>query len=101
LVLLSGCGVFDGTEHHEMHVIHHTDGDVTKDRRNVLCEAVRIARGETTPLGDVQVKDFDAVCLPGGFGRCHGHDPAYMYETTIEQIAIGIETAVNTLVEMS
>jgi hypothetical protein len=24
-----------------------------------------------------------------------------MYETTIEQIAIGIETAVNTLVEMS
>jgi enhancing lycopene biosynthesis protein 2 len=92
LVLLSGCGVFDGTEHHEMHVIHHTDGDVTKDRRNVLCEAVRIARGETTPLGDVQVKDFDAVCLPGGFGaaknRCTfaTRDPDCEIESDVQRV---------------
>jgi enhancing lycopene biosynthesis protein 2 len=92
LVVLSGSGVFDGTEIHEaviallaldregasevcaapnkkqMHVINHATGDVMDEQRNVLVEAARISRGDITDLADVEVDDFDAVFLPGGFG---------------------------------
>jgi enhancing lycopene biosynthesis protein 2 len=211
LVLLSGCGVFDGTEIHEavitmlsitragarytcaapdkdqMHVINHANGDVSGETRNVLVESARIARGNIVALGDVNVDDYDAVFLPGGFGaaknlctfategpdcsidsdvqrvlqgfhsagkpigavcispavvvkalgnvtvtigndagtagaleamggthadhavhECHidGDNrlvtaPAYMYETSIDQVALGIEAAVNTVIEMA
>ena len=92
LVVLSGSGVFDGTEIHEavisllalarsgatatcaapnkkqLHVINHATGDVMDEERNVLVEAARISRGNITDLADVNIDDFDAVFLPGGFG---------------------------------
>lgn len=92
LVVLSGCGVYDGAEIHEsvitllaiaragasytiaapdkdqMHVINHVTGDVAGETRNVLVESARIARGSILALGDVRVQDHDAVFLPGGFG---------------------------------
>ncbi len=92
LVILSGCGVFDGAEIHEsvitllhldrqgaevtiaapdveqMHVVNHRNGDSMQETRNVRVEAARIARGEVTDLAEVQGADFDAVILPGGFG---------------------------------
>jgi enhancing lycopene biosynthesis protein 2 len=91
-VLLSGCGVFDGAEIHEsvitllaldragaevvcmapnieqMHVIDHTSGEVTGEKRNVLVESARIARGEIRDLAEVHVAELDALILPGGFG---------------------------------
>ena len=91
-VLLSGCGVFDGTEIHEAvltllaldragaeivcmapnvdqaHVINHLTQEVTAERRNVLVESARIARGEIKDLKDVQAGDLDALIMPGGFG---------------------------------
>ncbi len=92
-VILSGCGVFDGAEIHEtcaallalhragaeavicaptgpqMHVMNHLDGDVAADEsRDILVEAARIARGEITPLSDLDPTTVDAVLLPGGFG---------------------------------
>jgi len=69
-VLLSGCGVFDGAEIHEavltllaldkagaeiiclapnmdqLHVINHLTQEETGEKRNVLVESARIARGE-------------------------------------------------------
>ncbi|MBT3414000.1 MAG: isoprenoid biosynthesis protein ElbB, partial [Nitrospina sp.] len=70
-VVLSGCGVYDGAEIHEsvitllaidragakavcmapdveqMHVINHHNGEEMPDeKRNVLVESARIARGE-------------------------------------------------------
>lgn len=92
LVVLSGCGVFDGTEIHEavismlalaragatttfaapnknqMHVINHATGDVMEEQRNVLVEAARISRGNIQDLANIDAEDFDAVFLPGGFG---------------------------------
>ena len=92
LVVLSGCGVFDGAEIHEsvitllairragasytcaapdrdqMHVVNHLTGDVTGETRNVRVEAARIARGAVTALSEVNVADHDAIFLPGGFG---------------------------------
>jgi len=92
-VILSGCGVFDGSEIHEtcaallalrragaeavvcaprgpqMHVIDHLAGEPAEERpRDVLIESARLARGEIVPLADVGLSDVDAVLLPGGFG---------------------------------
>jgi enhancing lycopene biosynthesis protein 2 len=91
-VILSGCGVYDGSEIHEAtltllaivkngaeygvfapdipqhHVINHLTGDVMKESRNVLVESARIARGKISPLDAFKTSDFDAVILPGGFG---------------------------------
>ena len=91
-VLLSGCGVYDGSEIHEavltllfldknnaeiicaapdmeqMHVVNHLTGTPTGEKRNVLVESARIARGDIKNLKDVTAKDVDALIIPGGFG---------------------------------
>lgn len=92
-VILSGCGVFDGSEIYETtltllrldqlgigyrcfapdiaqhHVIDHRNGEVAPgETRNVLVESSRLARGEISPLNDLEADEFDAVILPGGFG---------------------------------
>lgn len=40
----------------------------TKEKRNMLVEAARIARGQVKSLDQLKADDFDAVVLPGGFG---------------------------------
>jgi enhancing lycopene biosynthesis protein 2 len=91
-VLLAGCGVYDGAEIQEavitllaldragaeavcmapdseqLHVVNHLTGDVTEERRNVLVESARIARGAVTDVAKVDADDLDALILPGGFG---------------------------------
>jgi enhancing lycopene biosynthesis protein 2 len=91
-VVLSGCGVFDGSEIHEAvltllaldklgatavciapsidqaHVVNHRTGKVTEDVRNVLDESARIARGKVTDIAKIKAADLDALILPGGFG---------------------------------
>ncbi len=91
-VILSGCGVYDGSEIHEatltlyalsknqidyqcfapdknqMHVINHLTGEEQNEERNVLVESARIARGNVKPLSEFNVNDYSAVILPGGFG---------------------------------
>jgi enhancing lycopene biosynthesis protein 2 len=91
-VVLAGCGVYDGAEIHEAtlsmyqikkqgadyeifapdidqhHVINHLTGDEMKEKRNVLIESARIARGKIKSLADFKVDDFDAILFPGGFG---------------------------------
>ncbi len=91
-VVLSGNGVFDGAEIHEAtltlysiakhnatyeifapnidqhHVINHITGDEMQEKRNVLIESARIARGKIADLATFKPKDFDALIFPGGFG---------------------------------
>jgi|GEM_PF-6893 len=91
-ILLSGCGVYDGTEIHECvlimlaleqqgvkyqcvapninqhHVINHLTGQETVETRNVLVESARIARGNVVDLSSVDITEFDALFVPGGFG---------------------------------
>jgi len=91
-VLLSGCGVYDGAEIHEAvsvllaidkmgieavciapdveqyHVINHLTGEEMPEKRNVLVEAARIARGAITEINKVNVDELDALVMPGGFG---------------------------------
>lgn len=91
-VVLSGCGVYDGSEIHEsvltlleiekngaqyacfapdknqLHVINHRTGEQMDGPRNVLVEAARIARGAIKPLSELQPREFDGIVFPGGFG---------------------------------
>ncbi|MDF1808386.1 MAG: isoprenoid biosynthesis glyoxalase ElbB [Phycisphaerales bacterium] len=90
-VILSGCGVFDGSEIQEasatlialaqrsveyqcmapdceLEVIDHLSQQPTGEKRNVLTESARIARGDILNLKDVKGDQFDAFLLPGGFG---------------------------------
>ncbi|MCL1075559.1 isoprenoid biosynthesis glyoxalase ElbB [Shewanella dokdonensis] len=91
-VLLSGCGVFDGSEIHEavltllalskaginyqcfapdmpqLHVVNHLSGEVVTEARNVLVEAARIARGDIKSTTDLEISAFDGLIIPGGLG---------------------------------
>ncbi|XP_022371693.1 ES1 protein homolog, mitochondrial isoform X2 [Enhydra lutris kenyoni] len=92
-LVLSGCGVYDGTELHEasavlvhlsrggaevqifapdipqMHVVDHTKGQPSEsETRNVLTESARIARGKITDLARLSAANHDAAIFPGGFG---------------------------------
>ena len=91
-VILSGCGFKDGAEIHESVLTllaldragadvtvasidrpqakvtdHHAGRDVA-ERRNVLTESARIARGPVREVRELRAAEFDAVVLPGGFG---------------------------------
>lgn len=93
-VLLSGCGVFDGSEITEAvstlihlsalqikyacfapdlptyQVVDHSKGepDINESPRNIYKESARIARGKILPLRELNVEDFHALIIPGGFG---------------------------------
>ncbi|MBQ7590201.1 MAG: isoprenoid biosynthesis glyoxalase ElbB [Verrucomicrobia bacterium] len=92
LVILSGCGVRDGSEIHEATLtllaldragaeiccaapdipqtqcVDHYRGVSVREDRNVLTESARIARGKIVPLAQVDLSQIDAIILPGGLG---------------------------------
>ena len=39
-----------------------------KEKRNVLTESARIARGNVKDLSILNASDYDAIIIPGGFG---------------------------------
>lgn len=90
-VVLSGCGVRDGSEIHEavcallaidqagceavcmapnvdFTVTDHLAMQETGEKRNILVESARIARGKIKDIKEVTAADLDAVVFPGGFG---------------------------------
>ncbi|HYG49800.1 MAG TPA: isoprenoid biosynthesis protein ElbB, partial [Flavobacteriales bacterium] len=84
-VILSGSGVYDGSEIHEAvftllaiaqhnakavcfapdinqhHVINHVTGNEMTETRNALVEAARIARGDIKPLDKFNVAGIDGL----------------------------------------
>ncbi len=90
-VVLSGSGYLDGSEiteavsllialHQagavvtcfapdiELSVVNHLTSEPTGEKRSVLQESARIARGEVKNITELQEKDFDGLAFPGGFG---------------------------------
>ena len=91
-IVLSGCGVYDGSEIGEammtmlaldeagcryevfapdkpqFHVVDHLKGEPAKESRNVLAESARIARGKVRPLAEYKAENYDGLIFPGGFG---------------------------------
>ena len=96
LVLLSGCGVYDGSEIHESTllllaldrekidyqciappiqqslVINHLTHTRVEEQRNALIESARIARGNIIDLESFlrqgAIDQYDVLVIPGGFG---------------------------------
>lgn len=91
-IVIAGCGVYDGAEIHEAtlslwaiakqggsyeifapdkpqhHVINHLTGQEMPEKRNILIESARIARGHIKPITELKMSAFDAILFPGGFG---------------------------------
>jgi enhancing lycopene biosynthesis protein 2 len=90
-VVLSGCGHRDGSEiteavsllislhqagaavscfapNIEFPVTHPLTGEPTSEKRSVLAESARIARGHVEDLAKLNVADFDGLAFPGGYG---------------------------------
>ena len=91
-IVLAGCGVLDGSEIHEavitlnavescganaaffapdieqFDVVDHLTGKPLCEKRNVLTESARIARGACTDLSKYSPEDFSALIFVGGFG---------------------------------
>ncbi|MFD1551003.1 isoprenoid biosynthesis protein ElbB [Putridiphycobacter roseus] len=91
-ILLSGSGVYDGSEIQEAvlamlaikeagadyqcialdknqhHVINHLTGEEMNETRNMKVESARIARGDVANIQDMNPAVLDALVLPGGFG---------------------------------
>jgi enhancing lycopene biosynthesis protein 2 len=91
-VILSGCGNKDGAEIHESvmtlwaihkhgaeyqcfapdidqhHVLNFITNQEMAEKRNVLVESARIARGAIMDLKAYKVNDFDGLVMPGGLG---------------------------------
>jgi len=90
-VVLSGCGVRDGSEIHEavltllaidqagaeavcmapdieLAEVNHCTMEATGAKRRVLVESARIARGNIMDIAQITAGDLDALIFPGGFG---------------------------------
>ena len=91
-IILSGCGRADGSEIHETVtamlaisdlggtyacyapnieqavVINGLTSEKTSERRNVLVESARLARGEIKDIRELKLSDYDGILLPGGLG---------------------------------
>jgi enhancing lycopene biosynthesis protein 2 len=91
-IILSGCGNKDGAEIHESvltlwalhkhgadyqcfapdveqhHVLNFITDEEMAEKRNVLVESARIARGNIKNLKTFKADDFDGLIIPGGLG---------------------------------
>lgn len=55
-------------EIYQYEVVDHSTSKSVDEKRNVLVESARIARGEIKSLESVKASDFDVLILPGGLG---------------------------------
>lgn len=119
-IILSGCGVYDGTEIHEAtmsmlaidqagaqyelfapdinqaHVINHLTGKPGEEIRNVLVESARIARGKIRNLKDFNPAEFDALLFPGGFGAAKNLSD-YAFKGSEMKINADAENAISSM----
>lgn len=122
-VLLAGSGVYDGSEIHEamfallsieragasyqcfapnkdqFHVIDHSTGAEAPEKRNVLVESARIARGNVKPVSELSVDEYDALLIPGGFGAAKNLNqwaikgPAGELDPEVKRAIVAFQTA--------
>ncbi|MBN2480522.1 MAG: isoprenoid biosynthesis glyoxalase ElbB [Bacteroidales bacterium] len=122
-VVLSGCGVFDGSEIHEAvmtlyaivknggsydifapdirqhHVIDHFKHQESNEIRNVLAESARIARGKTKPLSQFDAGKYDGLIFPGGMGAVKNLSD-FAFKKSNCSVNKDVEHAINEMVRM-
>lgn len=119
-VVLSGSGVFDGAEIHEAtmtlyaikknnadydifapdieqhHVVNHITGEEMNEKRNVMVESARIARGKIKNLADFNPGDYDVLMFPGGFGAAKNFS-TFAFDGPDCMVNIHVENAINSM----
>lgn len=81
------------------HVINHLTGQEMPEKRNVLVESARIARGKIKPLSEFSPSGFDALILPGGFGAAKNlstvafHGPDASVNKDVEKVVKAMHAA--------
>ena len=123
-VILSGCGVYDGSEIHEAtltlyaidkngaeyqifapnmqqhDVVNHLTGKNMNETRNVLVEAARIARGNILALDKFNAKNFDAIIFPGGFGAAKNLS-TYAFDGVNCKVNTQVADAIKSMVKLN
>ncbi len=123
-VVLSGNGVFDGSEIHEAtltlysivkngatyeifapnieqhHVVNHITGEEMPEKRNVLVESARIARGKINDLASFAASDFDALILPGGFGAAKNLS-SFAFDGADCKVNLDVERAIKGMIDQN
>ncbi|MCK9421967.1 MAG: isoprenoid biosynthesis glyoxalase ElbB [Bacteroidales bacterium] len=121
-IVLAGCGVFDGAEIQEAvltllaidklgagyqcfapdilqhHVLNHITGKEMNEKRNVLVESARIARGNIKPMNAFIAAEYDALIFPGGFG-CAKNLSTWAFEGDQCKVNPDVEKAVRSMFE--
>lgn len=121
-VVLSGCGVFDGSEIHEavltllaidearaeavcfapdvdLDEVDHLTHQPTGAKRSVLRESARIARGKIQDIGKAKASDLDALIFPGGFGvmknlvKCDANGAVQSVQVEVERLILAMVEA--------
>lgn len=116
-VILSGCGNRDGSEIHEStlsllaldmnglkyqcfaidrnqtEVMNHYTQKQESEKRNMLAEAARIARGDIKPITEINATDYDALWIPGGLGAAKNLC-SYFYDGANMKVDADVETAI-------
>ena len=123
-VILSGNGVFDGAEIHEAtmtlyaimrnggtyeifapnieqhHVINHITGEEMQEKRNVLVESARIARGDIKNISELDSSNFNALLIPGGFGVAKNLSD-FAFKGTEQTVLESVEEVILSFVDAS
>jgi len=121
-VILSGCGSKDGAEIHESvctllaidrvgaqyqcfapdidqyQVTDFLTDEQMNEKRNVLRESARIARGNIKPLDQFNAQDFDALIIPGGFGGAALNLSTFGIDGENMKVNLDVENAVRAMV---
>ena len=117
-IVLSGCGVYDGSEIGEammtmlaldeagctyeifapdksqFHVLNHLNGEAMQESRNVLTESARIARGKVRSLSEYKAENYAGLIFPGGFGAAKNLC-TFAFEGASMTVDSEVERAVN------
>ncbi|MFC1659683.1 isoprenoid biosynthesis glyoxalase ElbB [Pseudomonadota bacterium] len=122
-VILSGCGVRDGSEIHEAtcsllairflnanyqcfsinkeqyQVINHLTNQKTSEKRNVLAESARIARGNIKSLDEFNATEYGLLVFPGGSGAAMNLC-SYAYEGKNYTVDKAVSKAILNMIEL-
>jgi enhancing lycopene biosynthesis protein 2 len=122
-VVLSGCGVYDGSEIHEAtltlyaidkngaeyqifapdiqqhDVMNHLTGKKMNETRNVLVESARIARGNILALDKFDAKNYDAIIFPGGLGAAKNLS-TYAFDGVNCKVNSEVADAINSMAKL-
>lgn len=117
-VLISGCGYLDGAEIRESvitllelerhgidyeivapdrdqyHVVNHITQEEVSEKRSILVEAARIARGKVTPLEKFNSSTVDGLVIPGGFGVAKNFC-SFAFEGAQGSVQVDVATLIN------